>query len=338
MKRLTFFLCLAILLASCTGSPAAEQPIPSDTGTSITLMIDGQASQVNAQGSTVRDVLAQAGVRLRAADLVEPALATKVDGLSSITVTHAHEVEIQVDGKKFKGYTLKQQPVAILADLGFHLGAFDIVTHDENGNITLQRVQESLVVAAEAIPYKTQYENNDALSPGDSKVITAGVPGLEISQKRVASTDGKVLREYASPKVRVSEPVNALVQVSSTSAAGTIKVGSQTYNYWKSLDMYTTSYSPCGQGTGSCSTGTASGMKVAYGVVAVRSFVFNVLAGTQVYIPGYGIATIGDVGGGFPDGRPWIDLAYSDADYVGWSGYHTVYFLGEAPAYDPFGN
>jgi hypothetical protein len=49
-----------------------------------------------------------------------------------------------------------------------------------------------------------------------------------------------------------------------------------------------------------------------------------------VYVPGYGIATILDVGGGIP-GRPWIDLGYSDSDYVSWHQWVTVYFLSPPP-------
>lgn len=78
-------------------------------------------------------------------------------------------------------------------------------------------------------------------------------------------------------------------------------------------------------------------MTVKKGVVAVIPSLFNQLAGSKVYIPGYGIGTIGDVGGGFPDGRLWIDLGFSDDDYQSWSGYHTVYFLAPAPANIPPG-
>jgi 3D (Asp-Asp-Asp) domain-containing protein len=99
--------------------------------------------------------------------------------------------------------------------------------------------------------------------------------------------------------------------------------------------MYATSYSPCGTGTGDCSYGTASGLPVQYGVVAFKRDLFNALRGSQVYVEGYGFATVADVGGGFPDGRLWIDLGYSDADYVPWSQWVTVYFLAPAPAYIP---
>jgi hypothetical protein len=62
---------------------------------------------------------------------------------------------------------------------------------------------------------------------------------------------------------------------------------------------------------------------------------YNQLSGSQVYIPGYGIAVIADVGGGFPDGRLWIDLGYGDDDFQGWSGMVMVYFLAPAPASIP---
>jgi hypothetical protein len=45
---------------------------------------------------------------------------------------------------------------------------------------------------------------------------------------------------------------------------------------------------------------------------------------------------VADTGGGYPDGRYWIDLGYSDADYVPWAKYVTVYFLTPVPASIPW--
>jgi 3D (Asp-Asp-Asp) domain-containing protein len=55
------------------------------------------------------------------------------------------------------------------------------------------------------------------------------------------------------------------------------------------------------------------------------------MRGAAVYIPGYGFATVEDIGAGFSD-RHWIDLGYSDEDWVSWSGYVTVYFLTPIPS------
>jgi 3D (Asp-Asp-Asp) domain-containing protein len=54
------------------------------------------------------------------------------------------------------------------------------------------------------------------------------------------------------------------------------------------------------------------------------------MQGQPVYIPGYGHATVEDVGGGIP-GRFWIDLGYSDNDYEAWGDWVTVYFLTPVP-------
>jgi hypothetical protein len=107
--------------------------------------------------------------------------------------------------------------------------------------------------------------------------------------------------------------------------------------------MYASWYSPCNSGTGGCSYGTASGARAGYGIVAVDYSYYSYLAGMRVYIPGYGVATIGDTGGGpiieSVFGVPryqWIDLGYDDNNIGGLSGWVTVYFLEPAPAEIPY--
>jgi 3D (Asp-Asp-Asp) domain-containing protein len=92
--------------------------------------------------------------------------------------------------------------------------------------------------------------------------------------------------------------------------------------YWRSLNMWATSYHPSeGGGT------TASGLPLQKGVAAIdiRYIPFY----TQMYVPGYGEVIAADIGGGVV-GR-WIDLGYSDNDYVPWHEWVTVYFLWPPP-------
>jgi 3D (Asp-Asp-Asp) domain-containing protein len=72
-------------------------------------------------------------------------------------------------------------------------------------------------------------------------------------------------------------------------------------------------------------------MKVQQGVIGVIRSWYNLMEGQQLYVPNYGVGTIGDVGGGI-SGKYWIDLAYSDADYVEWGSDVTVYFLTPVPS------
>lgn len=341
-QRFLLFVLIPMLLAACQATPTQIESLnsvnPSDlTTNTITYILDGQASSAQTSAGTVGEFLDSKNLSLYSADLIAPDPNTPLTNGMTVQVTRSKLVKVKVGEKTYTGRSAQSEPAHMLRDLGFAPTGLDIIEQKGNNTIVLRRVNESMVFSSQFIPYKLEYERSDALNPGEQKILIAGVPGLSLGSNRVARIDGEELRRLTKPMTKVSDPVTQLVQVSSSLSIGTIDVGGKKINYWKAMEMYTTSYSPCGSGTPTCSYGTASGMKVAYGVVAVIPSIFNALAGTQVYIPGYGIGVIGDVGGGFPDGRPWIDLGYSDADYQGWFGYHTVYFLGDAPAYDPFG-
>ena len=339
MKKIAL-LFLFLYLTSC----ANQQPLASASiantapNLNITLVLDGVPKTVQTSALDVRTLLLENGINLHLADVVDPSLNTLLADQAVVKVDHAQLVQAIVNGHTYTGYSLHNHPQHMLADLGITPSGIDVIQQQGDGKIVLTRIQEQLQLNPELIAYQTRYEKTDTLSPGQIAILKNGVPGIQLAPSRVAIANGQQLYQLQWPPRQVSEPIDQLTQVSGSAAIGTIDIGKQSLTYWKAIEMYTTSYSPCGQGTGTCSTGTASGMVLDYGIVAVQPFVFNALAGTQVYIPGYGIGTIGDVGGGFPDGRPWIDLGYSDANYVGWYGYHTVYFLGDPPSYDPFGN
>jgi 3D (Asp-Asp-Asp) domain-containing protein len=76
---------------------------------------------------------------------------------------------------------------------------------------------------------------------------------------------------------------------------------------------------------------TASGQPVVHGVLGVTSAWYKIFEGYQIYIPGYGIGSVEDIGAGV-SGQYWIDLGYSDSDWVNWSKTVTVYFLSPAPS------
>ena len=71
--------------------------------------------------------------------------------------------------------------------------------------------------------------------------------------------------------------------------------------------------------------------------------IYSYLAGMKVYIPGYGVATIGDTGGGpiiesalGVQRTQWIDLGFDEGGMVDMTGWVTVYFLAPAPAEVPY--
>jgi 3D (Asp-Asp-Asp) domain-containing protein len=111
-------------------------------------------------------------------------------------------------------------------------------------------------------------------------------------------------------------------------------VNGEEIEYWRKLTVYATSYSPCRVGGGRCDSGTASGSQVGHGTIATTVDWFLAMRGQGIYVPGYGTGYVADTGGGIP-GRYWIDLGYSDADYISWHQWVTIYFLTPVPEYVP---
>ena len=206
-----------------------------------------------------------------------------------------------------------------------------------DGQVRIIRVRETVTLVQKTVPFTKKYVYSTSQAVGEIKVIQAGEPGLIISRVRTRYEDGVPVKKTTEAESTVKLPKESIISLSSQVQAQTLDIPGGQVEYWRAVQMYATSYSPCNSGTPKCSYGTASGLPVKQGVVALVPSLYNQLAGTRVYIPGYGIGVVGDVGGGFPDGRLWIDLGYSDNDYQSWAGEVTVYFLTPAPASIPAG-
>ena len=64
----------------------------------VTLSVDGQASQVSTLGGSVEDVLAAEGIEVGERDVVAPGLDTQVNDGTRIAVRYARELQLSVDG------------------------------------------------------------------------------------------------------------------------------------------------------------------------------------------------------------------------------------------------
>jgi resuscitation-promoting factor RpfB len=301
---------------------------------------DGQTS-FQTTATTVGQALVQTGLQLYAADYVEPAVETPLKADLTVTYRPARELTISVDGKTVTVKSSAQTVGQALASAGTPLLGLDKSLPGESdplpadGQIKVIRVNEVVTLAEKSIPFSKKYEYSADLAVGTQKVLQAGEPGLMVSRVRVRYEDGIEVDRTTEAETLVREPKDSLVSLGTQVTVQTLDVPGGQIQYWRAVQMYATSYSPCRSGTSKCSYGTASGIPVKHGVVAMTRALYNQLAGTQVYVPGYGVAVIGDVGGGFPDGRLWIDLGYSDDDWQNWGSMVTVYFLAPAPASIP---
>ena len=292
----------------------------------VTLIAPHGQVTLNTSAPTVAGVILEAGMPLTARDRIEPSAETAVSAGMLIHITPAREFTVSVAGRTFNTRSAASTIGQALAEVGIPLMGLDQSTPSEfealpaDGQIRIVRISESTSTALKIIPYEVQLIVTSDLPAPQQEVLEPGQAGLTLTRTRTRYADGAEVSRTIESESILSLPVPRVVRSS----------------YWAAKQMYATSYSPCRSGVSSCLYGTSLGLPVKRGVVAMYYDWYIALGGERVYIPGYGEAIIADVGGGFPDDRPWIDLGFSDDDYEAWSGWVTVYFLAPAPANIPW--
>jgi uncharacterized protein YabE (DUF348 family) len=292
----------------------------------VTIVTPGGPVTIGSAAFTVGEAVLEAGVALSIHDRVEPPVGTFLSGPTIVNVTPARELTIQTKDQTVHAYTSAATVGAALAEAGIPLMGLDRASPSENeafpadGQIRIVRVSESILTAYKGIPFETELIVTTELQPPLQDVLQPGAYGLSFNRTRIRYEDGTEVSRAVESESIIRPPEKRIARSS----------------YWAAKQMYATSYSPCNSGTGSCLNGTSSGLPVQRGVVAMKYDWYLALGGVRVFIPGYGTAVIADVGGGFPDGRAWIDLGFSDSDYEDWSSWVTVYFLAPAPLEIPW--
>ena len=291
----------------------------------VTLIAPQGQMTVNTAAFTVGEVLREAGVSLFVSDRVEPPVETSITSGMTVTITPGRELTVSTGNQSVRVRSSAATVGQVLAEAGIPLVGLDSATPSENealpsdGQIRIVRVTESIDSAYKVIPYKTELIVTTELQPPAQDVLDAGEVGISLNRTRVRYENGIEIGRIVESEIVLRLPRTRVARSS----------------YWAALQMYATSYSPCRSGSDKCYYGTSSGIPVAHGVVALNLDWYRALKGARVYIPGYGTAVVADVCGGCV-GKPWIDLGYSDSDYVGWSSTVTVYFLAPAPLEIPW--
>jgi len=319
-------------------SPGADGTFQVRRAVEVTLITPDGQTKFQSAALTVGQAVVDNGLTLYANDFLSPLPGTPLEGPITVTYRPARELTISVDGTILTVKSSAQTVGQALAEAGIPLIGLDKSVPAEskavpaNGKIKIVRVMESFSLQQKSIPFKTQYQTSDELELDTHNLLRAGEPGLAVTRLRVRTEDGKQVSSESESEAVVRPPVDEIVGTGTKIVLHNIPGSKPPVQYWRAVSMYATWYSPCHSGTGKCSYGTASGMPVKRGVVAMVRANYNAMEGQRVYIPNYGSATIGDVGGGIP-GTPWIDLAYADDDPgIRLEGWVIVYFLTPVPA------
>lgn len=303
------------------------------------LLHDGQAVDFKSAAPTLGLALWQQGIHVSGGDRLTSAFDQPWQDGQEISLDTARAIEISVDGGVVTSVSAAATVGEAVKTTGISLQGIDYTKPAENdplpadGKIQVVRVTEEVIMEQSAVAYETEMLADPALEVNQQKVIEEGQNGIQASRVRVRYEDGVEVSRTNEENILLVAPVTRVVHYGSSVVDKTIDTPNGPITYYMSANVIATSYSPCRSGVeGKCYTGTSLGIPVQKGVIGVHRAWYNMFKGTQIYVPGYGVGTIADIGY-YPYSDNWIDLGYTDADYEPWYSVSlTIYFLSPAPA------
>ncbi|MFN2281583.1 MAG: G5 domain-containing protein, partial [Anaerolineales bacterium] len=188
--------------------------------------------------------------------------------------------------------------------------------------------REEVLLNQDKIQFTSEYQPADDLELDQLSILSGGEYGLSAQRVRVTYENGEEVSRVVEKEWVLKEPSPRIIGYGTQIELRTANTPDGQITYWRKITAYATSYNENCEG---CKTYTASGADLKQGVIAVRLEWYRYMKGMKVYIPGYGFASIEDVGGGVPWSYNWVDLGYKAKNYVPWSQNVEVYFLAPAP-------
>lgn len=304
----------------------------------LLLTIDGEERGLLTTAPNLGTALWEAGIEVRKGDRISQPLDLPLTGDLAVEIHSGRTIAIEVDGATLQGYSAAETVGEALAENGIGLQDLDYSEPSESeaipddGLIRVARVSEELQVEQDTIPFEIQSVPDDTLEINTRKVVQEGQVGIKASRVRVRYEDGAEVARENEGEVTLAEAVDRVVHYGTKIVDKYLDTPDGPITYYMAVDVTATSYSPCRSGVpGKCYTGTSYGLPVQKGVIGVTRAWYYMFRGTQIYVPGYGVGTIADIGY-YPYSDSWIDLGYSDDDYQSWGATNlTIYFLSPAP-------
>jgi hypothetical protein len=186
-------------------------------------------------------------------------------------------------------------------------------------------------LAQKPIPFESELQASADVPLDQTQILQPGEPGLNVQRIRIRYEDGEEISRLTEDETLVRPPKKRVLAYGTKVEVKSAVVDGVNIEYWRAVQMWATSYSPCRSGTDECHSGTSSGKSLKKGMVGLRQSWYLSMQGQPLYIPGYGYASVEDVCGGCV-GKPWIDLGFSDHDFEPWHSWVTVYFLTPVPS------
>ena len=288
---------------------------------------------------TVGEALLCEEVTLYLGDRVQPGPGAPVSSGLRVHIERSTPVLVTADGRTTHTRTRGKTVGAALMDLGIVLTGRDRVTPPltqplvDDLPIRVVRVAQVTLVESTPIPYESIMAPDDNLEIDIQRLAQAGKDGDYRRRWQVIYEDGAETGRALVDEWVAAQPVTRTVAYGRKIVLRTLETEEGTITFWRKIRMYATSYSPARAGTPKTAPWygrTRIGLTLVKGIVAVDPKVIPLRS--YVYVPNYGKAIAGDTGGGVKS--KWIDLGYSDGDYISWHWWTDVYVLDPPPSAD----
>jgi uncharacterized protein YabE (DUF348 family)/3D (Asp-Asp-Asp) domain-containing protein len=333
LPRLATLLLLKSEDASSGASADAQgEPVSIEVRRAVpfTVIEDGQTLVLESSRTTVGLALKEAEVQLGPGDRVLPTADAELSAGLEVHVRHATPLTVTLPDSKLVLYTLADTVGEALEEAGIEVpedsrlepGPEKPVT--DGLSVHVIRMFEDLQLEQEYIESQTVYEADPSLSPGETERVE-GHDGVHYRQYHVVYENEvpvawELVAEWYDP-----EPQDTVVYYSPARESAPSEIGAavepsappEGYEVVRTMRVYATWYCPASAGRSPADSWygmTATGVPVAYGVVAVDPNVIPL--GTSMYIPGYGFGVAADTGGGVIGNM--IDLGYPDCYSSNW--------------------
>lgn len=303
----------------------------------ITVNDNGIISTLYTTENTLGTALAHAGVAVYLGDAVSPDLTTPVTTGASVFIRRSRPATIQVDGRTIETRTRAENVDALLSQEGVELEGKDYAVPAPNTPlidylaVNITRVREEFITETEQLPFQIQWEASNELELDQSVVAQNGVKGIKHRLFKSVYENGKLISTGLEREWIDHPPQDYIINYGTKIVLHDLQLpDGSVVQYWRKIRMLATAYSAATSGKDKSHPQygrTRLGLAAGKGIVAVDPRVVNL--GSNVYVPGYGVALAGDTGGGIKGKR--IDLGYPEDAMEGWYRWVDVYLLTPVP-------
>jgi len=249
MHRTSALLCLALIAATVTVLSLKK---------TITVEADGKQYKVVTLSSTYAKALESKNITVGSEDKTVPSLDSKIEKGSTIKITRASNVKINVDGKVLSFTSSAANVGDMLKAQGITTSQYDkvspsVTTQLKSGmEVTIIRVTTSDITAVSPVAFETVTKNDSTLKTGTTKVVQSGVQGEKTTVTRVFYENGKEASRTVVSETVTKQPVQKIV------AAGTAATASTTASKTTAAASTTASKTTAAASTTASKTTTAS--------------------------------------------------------------------------------